>query len=216
MQASIDAAWQQLDIADLSNSLAAYTQAVYAVTHWFGQASAALAVRSYLADRAAAGVASSFTPRPAPLPVAAQVTKTVDWAVGPLFSDTPDVPTAQTNIQGSIGRLVQNVGRQTVIDSVHADKKAKGWARIPETGCCSFCALLSTRGMAYRSETTASFKSHDHCRCHPEPVFNAYEPSAQVREWQALYRQSTAGVHGMKNLQNAFRRAFEAPADSAS
>lgn len=212
MQTSVDAAWQQLDVADVSNTLDAYTMAIYALTQRFGQASATLAMRSYVADRVAAGVGSKFTPRPAPLPAAQQVAKTVNWAVGPLFSAQPDVATAKTNVDGSIGRLVQNVGRDTIVNAVKADPKAKGWAREPEPGCCSFCALLSTRGMAYRSEKSASFLSHNACRCHASPIFNAYEPSAQIREWHALYRQSTAGVHGMKNLQNAFRRAFEAPA----
>jgi hypothetical protein len=62
-----------------------------------------------------------------------------------------------------------------------SDRKAKGWARIPEPGACSSALMLATRGAVYRSEKGGDFKSHDNCRCHVEPVFTAYEPSAQVR-----------------------------------
>jgi hypothetical protein len=212
MTPSIDAAWAQIDFSDLDTSIPLFTRLMYALTHRFGQASATLAARAYVADRIAAGVRSPFTPRIAPLPVGEQVGKTVNWAVQPLTLPKPDPELAKSQVEGSVTRLVQNVGRQTIVDSVAADKKAKGWARVPEPGCCSFCALLATRGAVYKVQKQADFASHNNCRCHAEPVFNAYEPSAQVREWQALYRSSTAGVHGMSNLQNAFRRAFDAPA----
>lgn len=214
MSPALEAAWSQIDYADLNKSIPLFTRLMFALTHRYGQASATLAVRAYIADRIAAGVHSPFTPRIAPLPPAEQVGRTVNWAVQPLTAPKPNPELAKSQVEGSITRLVQNVGRQTIVDSAHADTKARGWARVPEPGCCSFCALLSTRGAVYKHEKQADFLTHNNCRCHAEPVFNAYEPSAQVREWQALYRSSTAGVHGMSNLQNAFRRAFEAPAAS--
>lgn len=205
-------AYNQLDVTNLGESLPAFTAQVAVLTQRYGAASGTLASRAYLADRAAAGIHSTFTPRIAPLPELAQIGKTVNWAIGPLYSAQPDTETARTNLDGSVARLVQNVGRQTIVDSVQADRKARGWAREVEPGACSFCALLATRGAVYRSERSASFSSHDHCRCQPVPVFGAYEPTAQVREWQALYRTSTAGLRGAA-ARNAFRQAL-APAAS--
>lgn len=123
------------------------------------------------------------------------------------------VAAARTNLTGAVEKLVLDVGRDTIINSVAADPKAKAWARVPEPGCCYFCAMLATRGAVYNEESV-QFKTHDHCRCQPEPVFNAYEPTAQIREWQALWAETTRGVHGMKNMQKAWRKAFEANAES--
>jgi len=115
---------------------------------------------------------------------------------------------AKARLAASSERLVLDTGRNTVIDSAQRDPKAKGWARIPEPGACSFCLMLATRGAVYRSESTADFKSHDNCRCHVEPVFTAYEPSAAVRQAQALWASSTRGKSG-NAARIAFRQAVE-------
>lgn len=176
----------------------------------FGQASATLAVRQYAAERAAAGVTGTFRPVPADPAGVEQVTATLGWATAPLRSPEPTASLAQVEDRITIGaeKLVLDAGRQTIVDNTLADRHAKGWARVTEPDPCAFCALLATRGAVYRSEHNANFRAHDRCRCHAEPVFNAYEPSAQVREWQALYAQATRGVHGMKPAQAAWRKAF--------
>lgn len=160
-------------------------------------------------QRAAAGITAPFRPViPDPPPVE-QVAASVRWAVQPFYEGTPDLRVFTTKVSGAAEKLVLDVGRDTILHNVQRDKQAKGWARVPEPGACYFCALLATRGAVYRSEGSADFQSHDHCRCHAEPVFTAYEPSAQVRDWQVQYAQATAGVHGMKNLQRAWRAAYE-------
>jgi hypothetical protein len=116
---------------------------------------------------------------------------------------------AKARLAAASEKLVLDSGRDTIVNNVQRDRKANGWARIPEPGACYFCAMMATRGAVYRSEKSASFKSHDHCRCHVEPVFTAYEPTAQIRGWQQQYTDATRGVYGMKNQQRAFRRAFE-------
>lgn len=204
----LERAFNTLDVSSLRDSLPAFTLTVAGLVRRYGSASATLAVQQYLADRKAAGVTATFRPRPAALPPLPQVGATVSWATQPLWSAIPDVTAAQQRLTGAADMLVMDVGRQTIVDNTRRDRHAKGWARIPEPGACYFCAMLATRGAVYKQQT-ANFRSHDHCRCHAEPVFTAYEPSAQVREWQALYQRATAGVHGMKNAQKAWRKAFE-------
>lgn len=204
----LERAWNGLDISSLRQSLPEFTLTIAALVRRYGSASATLAVQQYLADRRAAGVRAAFSPKPAVLPPLPQVGATVSWATQPLWSATPDVGAAQQRLQGAADMLVMDVGRQTIVDNAQRDRHAKGWARIPEPGACSFCALLATRGAVYKQQT-ANFRSHDHCRCHAEPVFTAYEPSAQVREWQALYQRSTAGARGMHAKQLAWRKAFD-------
>ena len=46
------------------------------------------------------------------------------------------------------------------------------------------------------------------CRCHAEPVFTAYEPSARMREAQATWAQATKGRYGA-DARAAFRQALE-------
>lgn len=220
MGPGLTAAWAYLDATQMARTLPDFTARIAALVHRFAPASATLAVQFYRDQRRAAGITTPYTPRPSDPPPLQQIGKTADWSTRDLWKIRPHtepevkrelLDTAQTKVAGAVDKLVLDVGRNTIIDNVAADKHAKAWARVPEPGACYFCALLAIRGAVY-TEQSADFKTHDHCRCQPEPVFTAYEPSAQIREWQALYSEATSGVHGMKNLQKAWRAAFEAHA----
>jgi hypothetical protein len=206
--ALIGETFAQLDVNALDRSLPNWKMLYAAIVRRYATASATLAARQYGHARVAADVGGRFTPHAAAPPALAQIGSTVDWATAPLWSAQPDTASAQARLEAAGERLVLNAGRQTIVDNVQRDRKAKGWARVPEPGACYFCAMLATRGAVYRSERSSDFRTHDHCRCHAEPVFNAYEPSAQVREWQALYSNSTGGISGMKKMQTAWRKAF--------
>lgn len=221
---ALAALWPNLDLTNLRGQLPAFTAAVAQQVQRHAQASASLAAVQYRRERAAAGVVGAFTPVPADPPPVQQVAQAVDWALQPLWNSnvlaaaqglpeaepTEALPSASSALADAKARLaasteqmVLDAGRNTIIDSAQSDRRAKGWARIPEPGACSFCLMLATRGAVYRSEATADFKSHDNCRCHVEPVFTAYEPSAAVRQAQALWASSTRGKSG-----NAARIAF--------
>jgi Flp pilus assembly protein TadG len=211
MASDLTAAWAALDVAELGRSLPNFRLLVAAIVRRYGLASATLAARFYRQQRVEAGVTAPFTVRPAPLPPLVQVAKTVDWATVPLWSKTPDVTAARSNLTVSTERLVLDVGRQTITDNTVRDRHAKGWARVTEPAACAFCLMLATRGAVYKQQT-ADFRTHTNCRCHAEPVFTAYEPSARIREAQALYKQSTAGLSGAAALK-AFRQAVETHPD---
>jgi hypothetical protein len=209
LSAQVSAAWSALlHVGALKLTLPRLSVAVAALVHQYGRASAALAVHYYEERRLEAGVTGKFTPVPADPASADAVDEAVRWATRDLWSRQPDVTAARRSVQAVSEKLALDTGRDTVIGAVHADRKARGWARVTEPGACYFCAMLATRGMAYRSEKTADFRSHDHCRCHAEPVFTAYEPSAQIREWQALWHGSTRG-HSGKAAIKAFRQEYE-------
>lgn len=220
--AAIAKLWPSLDLTNLRQSLPAFKAAVTLEVQRHAQASATLAAQQYRTDRQRAGVTGAYTPIPADPPTVRQVAQTVDWAVQPLWNanvlgqePTEAIPSAGSAIADAKARLaaageklVLDTGRDTVVDNAQRDRKAKGWARIPEPGACSFCLMLATRGAVYRSEQSADFKTHDHCRCHVEPVFTAYEPPARVREAQALWASSTHGLSG-NAARIAFRQAVE-------
>jgi hypothetical protein len=220
--------WPSLDLLHLREALPAFKAAVVQEVQRHAQVSATLAVRQYRQQRVSAGVGSGFTPVPADPPTVEQVAQAVDWAVQPLWNSnvqalakglpeaepTETLPSAGSAIADAKARLaaateqqVLDAGRDTIVENVQADRKAKGWARVPEPGACSFCLMLATRGAVYKADTV-DFKSHDNCRCHVEPVFTAYEPSAAVRQAQALWATSTRGKSG-KAARIAFRQAVE-------
>ena len=211
--------WPHLDLTNLRGGLPAFKAAVALQVQRYAQASATLAVQQYQRERRAAGVVGSFSPSPAPPPPVEQVAQTVDWAVQPLWNAAvltqpsteaggSAIADAKARLAAATEKLVLDTGRDTIVGNAQADRQAKGWARVPEPGACSFCLMLATRGAVYRSEKSAEFKSHDNCRCHVEPVFTAYEPSARVREAQALWASSTRGKSG-NAARIAFRQAVE-------
>lgn len=181
-----------------------------------------IATDFYRAERRAQGVYGRFSPRIAELPPVEQVEKSVAWASQDVLAlprdraDAQDViVAARTKLEGVTDKLVLDVGRNTLIENIERDRKAHAWARIPEADCCYFCAMLSTRGAVYRTEETASFEAHDHCRCNVEPLFgDVYEPTAQVREWQALYVTAQKNAPPGVDKINEFRRWFEGRQDA--
>lgn len=217
---TLPTAWESLDLAQLEQTLPDFIQQVQALVTHYGKASAAMAIRSYAADRLAAKVTGKYTIRPAAPAPFDQVDSGVRWATKGLWSASPDVEAAKTKVSGVAQRDVLDNGRNTLLDAIHADKKAKGWARVPEAGACSFCLLLATRGAVYREHSftnanfkftgPGAFKTHDHCRCSLEPIFGHYEAPADVRKYQALYADVAKTANGPAATRAAFRQAVDA------
>jgi hypothetical protein len=215
-------AFGALDPTNLTGSIPKLQQAVAGLVARYGRMSATVAARFYRRERLAAGVTGRVTVVVAKPAGQSVVAPQVAWAVSPLW-DKPaglddaalatqlhdKLDAALTKTQGIAESLTLDAGRDTVINAVQHDRQAKGWARVPEPDACYFCAMLATRGAVYRSEWSADFHPHDHCRCHVEPVFNAYEPTAQIRDWQAQWREVTADANGMAAKQLAWRRHYE-------
>jgi hypothetical protein len=74
----------------------------------------------------------------------------------------------------------------------------------------SFAASNATK---FDGRMPSSIKVHDNCRCHPEPVFTSYEPSARVRAADALWIAAAKGSRSTATKR--FRQAVEGriPAD---
>jgi hypothetical protein len=213
------AAWPQLDPRDVRGSLPRFLTLIMALIHRYGTASSVHAAAFYKTARADAGIRGNVTVRPAPLPPAEQVTKSLEWATSGLYREvTPQTERAAlTKVEGLTQTLALNMGRQTIIEAVKTDRQAKGWARVPEAGACSFCLLLATRGAVYKSKASAGgskFKTHDHCHCHVEPTFSDhYEPTALVRQAQDLYAATPYGDNP-NEARNNFRVAVDQARDA--
>jgi hypothetical protein len=205
---SLQTAWPTLDVQALDKSLPQFKTIVAGLVQKYGRASSTLAVGQYQRARGAA-VRGNFTVRPAPPAPLDAVGTALDWATRGLYATEPDIAAAERAVVAAAEKLILDAGRRTIVDNVRRDPQAHGWARLTEPSPCYFCALLATRGAVYRSERTADFKAHDHCRCHPEPLFGPYQPPAQVQEWRDLYQSETTQGNS-KRTQREWRRAFDA------
>jgi hypothetical protein len=114
---------------------------------------------------------------------------------------------ALTRTSGAVSRHVLTGGRDTLIQSVAADRQALGWARVTDGAPCAFCAILASRGAVY-SKNTANFQAHDHCACSVEPVYadSALPPHSQ--RFRDLYEQAKRErpddpINGLRRLLNA-------------
>jgi hypothetical protein len=206
-------AWPLLDLHNLQGTMPAFTAAVKAIVARYGKASAAGALDYYRVERQAASMPGRASMKMAPTPADSVIESAVSWATTDLFG--PVTAQGETKaldrLDTAVSQLVLDQGRDTIIAAVASDKAAKGWARVTEPGACSFCTMLALRagsGLLYYSKRGADFRSHDNCRCHVEPVFTAYEPSAHMREMQKLWDSSTKGRSGV-DARNAFRQAME-------
>lgn len=209
---SVQAAVPSLDVHNLQVSTPNFTRLVQAIVNKYGRASATLSAKHYVAQRREAGL-GGISVNPADPPGFDDVQSTVEWAVSPLYGPEPDEKTFQRRLDLGVGKLVQDTGRNTVINTANRDRKATGWERVPEpseshSGTCAFCAMLTSRGATYKSRNAAAFHAHDGCNCHPEAVFGAYVPSDQVKAWKKVWADSTKGRTG-KDARAAFRQAIE-------
>jgi hypothetical protein len=177
----------------------------------FGPLSSTLAADFYDELRDAAAPSSVFAAEPGEAGVAEQVRGSSDWAVQPLFPHAEDVLDADGNVVGSrevaanpslalsrfkssTQRLVQDWGRQTIIDASERDPSRPGWARMPIGETCKWCRMLASRGAVYGSAEKALHREdggtfHDDDDCQPVPVWSdddmPYDPKLLLDEYLA-------------------------------
>ena len=191
-----------LDVNNLDKSFAGYFSAMTQVVNARRRVSASLGSTYYTGIRNDADIPGVFTP------ILADVVKEEQ-----LFTSL--LVTGPINIKNSVAqgrdafaardaalratakaaqRHVINGGRGTILSSVKRDSRSVGWARLTDGKPCAFCSLLASRGPAYKSQTTAQFKSHDGCGCTPVPVFDFNAPwPGRAEEFRTLYDEEIAG-----------------------
>jgi hypothetical protein len=111
-------------------------------------------------------------------------------------------------VAGASGSLVLAGGRRALLEGMARDPARPRWQRVTSSRPCAFCAMLATRGPAYRSQAGADFQAHDHCSCTPEPAYDGSQLPAVSRRLREQWSESTAGLSGTDAL-NAFRRVVE-------
>lgn len=184
--------------------------------------SSSLAASYYEAFRTAAGAAGASTPRLA-APVAVEQLTTSLYVTGQVMNtnalragQTPEQAraTALARTSGAVTRQILTGGRDTILQSVHADKQALGWARVTDGDPCYFCLTLASRGAVYKTQKSASFEAHDHCACTAMPLYKDTPLPDQINEWRDVYEQAqqtlSPGAHSSTERLNAVRRLLAA------
>lgn len=202
-------AWPDVDLKALRRSLPQLRLAALVAVRKYAPAAISAALLHYREQRTAVGIPGRPRFNTPQIPTVEHVSKSVDWAAQPLWGKS-DIATAEKRLEAVIERLVLNTGRDTIVGAVEQDRRALAYARVPEPACCSWCAMLATRGAVYKSAQSAGDEHayHDHCRCHVEPVFTAYEPTAQIRQWQSEWTHLKRELGHSPSL-NEWRKHFD-------
>lgn len=159
--------WRQFDLTDAAKVRDGLADVLPGIIDEHHLTAAVVAADWYDIQRADLGAQKRFQAIVAEAPSAARGVVMARWGAGPLFSDTaPDLAAGLvlSKISGGLQRVVTDGARNTITGSAARDPGRVGWARVGSGGC-DFCAMLIGRGAVYRSDASASFKSHDRCRC---------------------------------------------------
>jgi hypothetical protein len=216
--ARTDALWGLLDLNDLDGTFPRWSRAVAQVVATDGQRSAATAANYCTAHRRIelGRSAAAFTPRLVPAAIGAVPTSLLIEGPARIRSGLARgrplellARTARAETAAAAARHVNGAGRNTIIRAVADDRQALGWARATSGNCCSFCAMLASRGPIYKAERTAEFEPHNRCGCTAEIVYREdadWPPGS--RRFQELWQETTRGRNG-QDAVIAFRQAIE-------
>ena len=190
----------RLDRLSVVDQFRFVTEAYPELVHPFLAASNDLTVQWYTEQP----TTSDYVPSGAPLLDPERLAANARWAVATQIEDG-----VVKALQGAATRAVFDQSRITVGDNVKAERGAK-WARHASANACSFCRVMAIREAEYRTETTASFRAHDHCHCLAVMVRpgQSYEPAPYVAQWDRDYQAARAdGATALNDVVNHMTRA---------
>lgn len=207
--------WDLLDGQDLDGSFDRWLAAVTPVVSAQRTISTQVAAQYLSLFRAAevGGPAASLVYAPA-LDQAFPMSMLVTGPIAAKQAISRGVPvdvameTAQGRSAAAAMRHVLNGGRETLLSSIDADRRALGWARVTSGSACGFCAMLASRGGVYR-DSTVDFQAHDHCSCSVEPIYRSESRlPAQSQRWADLWDE--ASTTAPDDTEREFRRLVTA------
>lgn len=148
--------WGAWDLSDAQRVRLALNELIPQLVDAYGLPAAAVAADWYEDLRAVADAARPFDAITASIPTAERVDSLAGYAIGPLFGATIDSQGALSLAAGGLQRLVSDMDRGTIENSVALDPIGVRYARHASANACAFCAMLATRGASYVSGANAS------------------------------------------------------------
>lgn len=223
--------WRELmNPAKVDATWPAVRAALMPIVRQAREQSAVLARSAYMDARRAAGVPDGGFDPSGPLQLAIDrleasldVTGPVEFKKAIAAGKTPEqaMDAAAVRMVGSTQYLALEGGRSVMMQSIEADERATGYARVTDNDPCAWCAMLASRGPVYKTAATAGDprqggdRYHDHCGCVAVPSFSLDEPFVGIAE--KLYDdwlRVTRGTGG-RNAVNTWRRWWESEGRAA-
>lgn len=187
------ALWRQLDPTDARTTTNVLVAQIPDITTAYGEIAAHVAADFYDETRSQAAIGSTFRAEPASPAARAAVEASIRYAVGPIWSGTPNPTMALKNLSATVRRHVRNPARTTILANTHTDPARPRWARIIHADSCPFCKMLASRGAVY-AERTVHFHAHDACTCDAAPIYNDTDLPERNRELADEWETVTAGA----------------------
>lgn len=161
---------------------------VPAVTTYYSEAAAALAVDAYMDARS--GVPGAFAATPVVLDRAVKIRRGIAWASTPM--SVGDFTTASSRLAKVVRSEMTRPYRDTTLINGRNDGMFVGYTRIARAQSCGFCKALAARGAVYKKDTVY-FAAHDACQCTTAAAFVGREngPEADVMQYMASGRTRT-------------------------
>lgn len=204
--------WAELDTSRPLVVRAALEGALPDLTAAYGDVAAAVSADFYDNLRQRSGAPGRFTALLADPVPAAQAQARARWAIGPLFSSSPDPSAALGRLEVETDRMTLQPGRDTIGQSAARDPARPRWARVPQGAkTCAFCLTMASRGPVYQSEQSAGGGTdwHGGCDCTATPVWDAdplpdgYDPDALYSDYAEARRR--AGGSDLKSILSELR-----------
>lgn len=128
----------------------------------YSYATGQIAAQFYEQERSLAGITAPFVAPSISLVDSGQVDSLLNWSLVPVKGfETGAIPSsmltlATSRLAGGLSRLAMGNYAQTMADFASSDTAHVTYQRMPQAGCCAFCAMLATRGAVYESEAAAT------------------------------------------------------------
>lgn len=210
--------WALVDPTNLRGTIDPFARAGLVLVQAGRRASAAAALRYYMAFRQVEGIRGVVAVTTAPPPPDEAVVGAIRGAglagIQRARMRGANVAQAHDNgfvkMSGSAAQLVAGGGRDTLLGAVGSDPAAHGWQRVTDGAPCAFCAMVASRGIFAKDEASAGFEAHGHCGCTAEPAFEGSSVRPDNERFRRSWDEATRGLSGGDAL-NAFRRHLESP-----
>jgi hypothetical protein len=156
---------------------------VPALANTFGTVGSIISADSYNRSRAQANLSAPYTATPK---TAQNADRLVQGAIGfgiASLTKGSTYSTFQTNLAGSVAKIVQEYDRATVEQNSFEDNQAVLYERVPSGNACAFCLTMAAVAEVQRSDQFDGY--HNFCNCTLNPVFRG-----QSKTTSPIYKQA--------------------------
>lgn len=191
--AELVAQWPSLPLDEPERVRSLLADLMDALVQQFGSVSALLGAEWFADLREQEGPADLFDTVLPDLPGIEQIRAGASYAASALYVDQQKALRDSASV---LSGMVANADRDAIAANVRSDRSEPRWARSAQPDACAFCALLASRGPAYRSEETASGADpnhyHNHCGCVAVPTWDpaSFQLPEYADRWLDVYDQA--------------------------